>query len=203
MTTTVYNSRDIKYIWSTSDDDGLISLTFVFEDNTIYATQWAYNDNTTEMEFSCYKSKDINNSEELWKQLMLDNLENFNECFKEVTDEEDIEYIKKKKSAYSVFVSEIGHNLSRDTLRSMIIGLYTNITDETAIPDDTLSLIYTDVINMLSGGELPPPLCDDSLAFIRKYAKESLFETPLMMYQEGQYKNMVSDIIQLIKDIYA
>lgn len=202
MTTTVYNSKDVKYIWSTSDDDGLISLTFVFEDNTIYATSCAYNDITTEMEDKYYKSEDTDN-EELWNQLMLDNLENFDKCFKEVTDEEDIEYIKKKKSAYGVFVSEVGHNLRRDTLRSMIIGLYTNITDETDISDDTLSLIYTDVINMLTGGESRPDLSEDSLAFIRKYAKESLFETPLLMYQESQYRNMVSDIIQLIKDIYA
>lgn len=203
MTTTIYNSRDVKYIWNTADDDGLISFVFVFEDNTIYATSCAYNDNTAEMEDKYYKSKDTDNNEELWNQLMLYNLENFDKCFKEVTDEEDIKYIKKKVNIYNTFVSDISHKLSHDTLRSMITALYTNITDETSIPDDTFSLIYTDVINMLTGEKLPPPLSDDSLAFIRKYAKESLFETPLMMYQKCQYKNMVSDIIQLIKDTYA
>lgn len=203
MTTTTYNSKDVKYIWSTSDDDGLTSMTFLSEDNIIYAITCTYDDDNADMEYRYYKSTDTANNEEFWNQLMLDNLENFDIYFKEVTDEEDIEYIKKKESTYRVFVSEIGHNLSHDTLRSMITALYTNITDETAIPDDTLSLIYTDVIKMLTGEEPHPTLSEDSLAFIRKYAKESLFETPLLMYQEAQYNNMVLDIIKLIKDIYA
>ena len=203
MTTTIYNSKDVKYIWSTSDDDGLISISFVFEDDIIYATECTYNDDTVEMEYRYYKSTDSTDNQKLWNQLILDNLENFDKYFKEVTDEEDIDYIKHKKSVYSTFVSEISHNLSHDTLRSMIIALYTNITDEPNIPDDVLNLIYTDVINMLTGEASHLTLAEDSLAFIRKYAKESLFETPLLMYRESQYRNMVSDIIQLINDIYA
>ena len=98
MTTTIYNSKDIKYIWNTSDDDGLTSMTFLSEDDIIYATILAYNDNNSDMEYKYYKSTDTDNNEALWNQLMLDNLENFDKCFKEVTDEEDIEYIKNKKA---------------------------------------------------------------------------------------------------------
>ena len=202
MTITVYNSKDIKYIWSTSDDDALVSLTSVFDNGIIYVVECAYDNDTTEMEYSFYKSTDTDNNEKLWDQLMVDDLENWDKCFKEVTDEEDIEYIKHKESVYSVFTSDMCHNLSHDTLRSMIIGLYTNITNKD-ISDDTLNCIYSDVISMLSSEQDREPLTEKSLEFIRKYAKESLFEPPLMMYQQNQYRNLVSDIIQHIKEVYA
>jgi hypothetical protein len=202
MTTTVYNSKDIKYIWSTSDDDGLTSMTFLSEDDIIYAITCEYNDDNADMEDKYYKSKDTDN-EELWNQLIIDNLENFDKYFKEVTDEEDIDYIKNKETIYSAFVYETEHNLSHDLLRSMIIALYTNITAKMDIADDVLNSIFTDVIDMFSdGNELVPP-SEDSLAYIRKYGKESLFETPLLQYRRSQYRNLVLRIITLIKDNHA
>lgn len=203
MTTTIYNSRDIKYAWSTSDDDCLTSMTFLSEDDIIYAIMLAYNDDTADMEYSFYKSTDTTNNKALWNQLMLDDLEDFDKYFKEITDEEDIDYIKNKETIYSAFVYETEHNLSHDLLRSMIIALYSNITAKMDIADDVLNSIFTDVIDMFSDGNELVPQSEDSLAYIKKYGKESLFETPLLQYQRSQYRNLVLRIITLIKDNYA
>lgn len=203
MTTTICNSKDIKYIWSTSDDDGLTSMTFLSEDNIIYATTCAYDDNNSDMEYKYYKSIDTDNNEALWNQLMLDNLENFDKCFKEVTDEEDIEYIKNKKRVYTIFTRDTEHNLSHDLLRSMIIALYTNLTNEISISDDMLNTLYVDAVTLLSGVG-PGQQREDVLDTIREYTNESLeslFDSPVLLYKEHQYVSLVLDIINLIRKI--
>lgn len=184
MTTTIYNSKDIKYIWNTSDDDGLISLTFisdnwstsdddglissfVSDNDIIYAVECAYDDDTKEMKYTYYKSTDIDNNKELWNQLMLADLENFDKCFNEVTDKEDIE------SVYPQFITGMRHILSHDTLYSMIVALYTSITNETSVPKNILHSIHDDVLNMLRGNQLQSP---------------------------KEYKELVSNIIELIKN---
>ena len=193
MTTTIYNSKDIKYIWSTSDDDGLISLTFVSDNwstsdddgliisltcasdnDIIYAVECAYDDDTKEMKYTYYKSTNTDNNKELWNQLMLDDLENFDKCFKEVTDEEDIVYIEHRERVYRLFITGMRHVLSHDTLYSMIVALYTSIY-ETAISDGILHSMHDDVISMLRGNQLQSP---------------------------KEYKDLVSDIIELIKNKY-
>jgi hypothetical protein len=84
----------------------------------------------------------------------------------------------------------------------MIIALYTNITNETSIPDDVLNLIYADVIDMLLGVNTPP-LSEDALDYIRKYANDSPFDHPILSYRETQYRNLVLNVIELIKNIYV
>jgi hypothetical protein len=189
MTTTIYNSKDIKYIWNTSDDDGLISLTFisdnwstsdddglissfVSDNDIIYAVECAYDDDTKEMKYTYYKSTNTDNNKELWNQLMLDDLENFDKCFKEVTDEEDIVYIEHRERVYRLFITGMRHVLSHDTLYSMIVALYTSITNETSVPKNILHSIHDDVLNMLRGNHLQSP---------------------------KEYIKLVSDIIDLIK----
>lgn len=186
MTTTIYNSRDIKYIWNTSDDDGLISLTFVSDKGIIYAVECAYDDDTTEMKYTYYKSPNTNNNEELWNQLMLDDLENFDKCFNEVTDKEDIAYIEHIKIPICVLITEMRHILSHDTLYSMIVALYTSITNETSVPKNILHEIHSNVISMLRGSQ-----------------EENSYRTPLMSYSENEYKELVSNIIELIKNNYV
>jgi hypothetical protein len=202
MTTTTYNSKDVKYIWNTSDDDCLTSMVSIFEDNIIYVIMCAYNDDTADMEYTYYKSTDTVNNKVVWNQLMVDDLENFDKYFKEVTDEEDIEYMKAKRNIYNIFVYDTRHYLDHDVLRSMIIALYTNITNETSIPDDVLNLIYADVIDMLLGVNTPP-LSEDALDYIRKYANDSPFDHPILSYRETQYRNLVLNVIELIKNIYV
>ena len=202
MTTTTYNSKDVKYIWNTSDDDCLTSMVSIFEDNIIYVIMCAYNDDTADMEYTYYKSTDTVNNKVVWNQLMVDDLENFDKYFKEVTDEEDIEYMKAKRNIYNIFVHDTRHYLDHDVLRSMIIALYTNITNETSIPDDVLNLIYADVIDMLLGVNTPP-LSEDALDYIRKYANDSPFDHPILSYRETQYRNLVLNVIELIKNIYV
>lgn len=203
MTTTIYNSKDIKYIWSTSDDDCLTSMVSIFEDNIIYVIMCAYNDDTADMGYKYYKSTDTDNNEALWNQLMLDNLENFDKCFKEVTDEEDIEYIKNKKRVYTIFTGDMEHNLSHDLLRSMIIALYTNLTNEISISDDMLNTLYVDALTLLTGVG-PGKQREDVLDIIREYTNESLeslFDSPVLVYKEHQYVSLVLDIINLIRKI--
>ena len=98
MTTTAYNSKDVKYIWNTSDDDCLTSMVSIFEDNIIYVIMCSYNDDTEDMEYTYYKSTDTANNKVVWNQLLTDDLENFDKYFKEVTDEEGIEYMKNKRN---------------------------------------------------------------------------------------------------------
>lgn len=174
MTTTIYNSKDLKYIWSTSDDDGLISLTFVSDNDIIYAVECAYDDDAKEMKYTYYKSIDTDNNKELWNQLMLDDLENFDKCFKEVTDEEDIVYIEHRERVYRLLITGMRHLLSHDTLYSMIVALYTSIY-ETAISDDILHSIHDDVISMLRDNQLQSP---------------------------KEYKDLVSETISLLKNKY-
>ena len=164
MTTTAYNSKDVKYIWNTSDDDCLTSMVSIFEDNIIYVIMCSFNNDTADMEYTYYKSTDTANNKAVWNQLLTDDLENFDKYFKEVTDEEGIEYMKNKR---------------HDVLRSMIIALYTNIMNKTSIPDDVLNLIYSDVIDMLVGDNTPP-LSEDTLDYIRKYANDSPFDHPML-----------------------
>lgn len=202
MTTTTYNSKDVKYIWNTSDDDCLTSMVSIFEDNIIYVIMCAYNDDTADMEYTYYKSTDTANNKAVWDQLMVDDLENFDKYFKEVTDAEDIEYMKIKRNIYNSFVYDTRHYLDHDVLRSMIIALYTNITNETSIPDDVLNLIYSDVIDMLLGVNTPP-LSEDALDYIRKYANDHPFDHPMLSYRETQYRNLVLNVIELIKNIYV
>lgn len=202
MTTTTYNSKDVKYIWNTSDDDCLTSMVSIFEDNIIYVIMCAYNDDTADMEYTYYKSTDTVNNKVVWNQLMVDDLENFDKYFKEVTDAEDIEYMKIKRNIYNIFVHDTRHYLDHDVLRSMIIALYTNITNETSIPDDVLNLIYSDVIDMLLGVNTPP-LSEDALDYIRKYANDHPFDHPMLSYRETQYRNLVLNVIELIKNIYV
>lgn len=201
MTTTTYNSKDVKYIWNTSDDDCLTSMVSIFEDNIIYVIMCAYNDDTADMEYTYYKSTDTVNNKVVWNQLMVDDLENFDKYFKEVTDAEDIEYMKIKRNIYNTFVHDTRHYLDHDVLRSMIIALYTNIANETSIPDDVLNLIYSDVIDMLLG--VNTPLSEDTLDYIRKYANDSPFDHPMLSYRETQYRNLVLNVIELIKNIYV
>ena len=202
MTTTAYNSKDIKYIWNTSDDDCLTSMVSIFEDNIIYVIMCSYNDDTADMEYTYYKSTDTANNKAVWNQLLTDDLEDFDKYFKEVTDEEGIEYMNNKRNIYNIFVHETRHYLPHDVLRSMIIALYTNVTNKTSIPDDVLNLIYSDVIDMLVGDNTPP-LSEDALDYIRKYANESPFDHPMLSYRETQHRNLVLDIIKLIKNVYA
>ena len=202
MTTTTYNSKDVKYIWNTSDDDCLTSMVSIFEDNIIYVIMCAYNDDTADMEYTYYKSTDTVNNKAVWNQLMIDDLENFDKYFKEVTDAEDIEYMKIKRNIYNIFVHDTRHYLDHDVLRSMIIALYTNIANETSIPDDVLNLIYSDVIDMLLGVNTPP-LAEDTLDYIRKYANDHPFDHPMLSYRETQYRNLVLNVIELIKNIYV
>lgn len=191
MTTTIYNSKDIKYIWNTSDDDGLISLTFisdnwstsdddglissfVSDNDIIYAVECAYDDDTKEMKYTYYKSTDTDNNKELWNQLMLDDLANFDKCFNEVTDKEDIAYIEYIESVYPQFMTGMRHILSHDTLYSMIVALYTSITNETSVPKNILYSIHGDVLNMLRGNQLQSPkeyikLVSDIIDLIKKY----------------------------------
>ena len=201
MTTTTYNSKDVKYIWNTSDDDCLTSMVSIFEDNIIYVIMCAYNDDTADMEYTYYKSTDTANNKAVWNQLMIDDLENFDKYFKEVTDEEDIKYMKVKRNIYDIFVHDTRHYLDHDVLRSMIIALYTNITNETSIPDDVLNLIYSDVIDMLLGVNTRP-LSEDALDYIRKYANDHPFDHPMLSYREIQYRNLVLNVIELIKNNY-
>ena len=119
-----------------------------------------------------------------------------------IVDEEDIKYMKNKRYIYNIFVHETRHYLEHDVLRSMIIALYTNITNETSIPDDVLNLIYSDVIDMLLGVNTPP-LSEDALDYIRKYANDSPFDHPMLSYRETQYRNLVLNVIELIKNIYV
>ena len=202
MTTTTYNSKDVKYIWNTSDDDCLTSMVSIFEDNIIYVIMCAYNDDTADMEYTYYKSTDTANNKVVWNQLMVDDLENFDKYFKEVTDAEDIEYMKIKRNIYNTFVYDTRHYLDHDVLRSMIIALYTNIANETSIPDDVLNLIYSDVIDMLLGVNTPP-LSEDALDYARKYANDHPFDHPMLSYRETQYRNLVLNVIELIKNIYV
>ena len=202
MTTTTYNSKDVKYIWNTSDDDCLTSMVSIFEDNIIYVIMCAYNDDTADMEYTYYKSTDTANNKVVWNQLMVDDLENFDKYFKEVTDAEDIEYMKIKRNIYNTFVHDTRHYLDHDVLRSMIIALYTNIANETSIPDDVLNLIYSDVIDMLLGVNTPP-LSEDALDYARKYANDHPFDHPMLSYRETQYRNLVLNVIELIKNIYV
>ena len=202
MTTTAYNSKDVKYIWNTSDDDCLTSMVSIFEDNIIYVIMCAYNDDTADMEYTYYKSTDTANNKVVWNQLMVDDLENFDKYFKEVTDAEDIEYMKIKRNIYNTFVHDTRHYLDHDVLRSMIIALYTNIANETSIPDDVLNLIYSDVIDMLLGVNTPP-LSEDALDYARKYANDHPFDHPMLSYRETQYRNLVLNVIELIKNIYV
>lgn len=202
MTTTTYNSKDVKYIWNTSDDDCLTSMVSIFEDNIIYVIMCAYNDDTADMEYTYYKSTDTVNNKVVWNQLMVDDLENFDKYFKEVTDAEDIEYMKIKRNIYNTFVYDTRHYLDHDVLRSMIIALYTNIANETSIPDDVLNLIYSDVIDMLLGVNTPP-LSEDALDYARKYANDHPFDHPMLSYRETQYRNLVLNVIELIKNIYV
>ena len=202
MTTTTYNSKDVKYIWNTSDDDCLTSMVSIFEDNIIYVIMCAYNDDTADMEYTYYKSTDTVNNKVVWNQLMVDDLENFDKYFKEVTDAEDIEYMKIKRNIYNTFVYDTRHYLDHDVLRSMIIALYTNIANETSIPDDVLNLIYSDVIDMLLGANTPP-LSEDALDYARKYANDHPFDHPMLSYRETQYRNLVLNVIELIKNIYV
>ena len=185
MATIAYNSRDIKYIWCTSDDDGLISLTFIFDRGVIYAIEYAYDDDTKKMKYTYYKSPSTTNNEELWNQLMLDDLENFDKCFNEVTDKEDIAYIEHIKIPICVLITEMRHILSHDTLYSMIVALYTSITNETSVPKNILHEIHSNVISMLRGSQ-----------------EENSYRTPLMSYSENEYKELVSNIIELIKNNY-
>lgn len=201
MTTTTYNSKDVKYIWNTSDDDCLTSMVSIFEDNIIYVIMCAYNDDPADMEYTYYKSTDTANNKAVWNQLMIDDLENFDKYFKEVTDEEDIKYMKVKRNIYDIFVHDTRHYLDHDVLRSMIIALYTNITNETSIPDDVLNLIYSDVIDMLLGVNTRP-LSEDALDYIRKYANDHPFDHPMLSYREIQYRNLVLNVIELIKNNY-
>lgn len=201
MTITVYNSRDIKHIWSTSDDC-LSSTVSIFEDNIIYVIRCAYSDDNPNMEYTYYKSTDTANNPEVWNQLMIDNLENFDKYFEEVTDEEDIECMKNKRNIYNIFVHEHLHYLAHDVLRSMIKALYTSITNETSIPDDVLNLIFSDVIDMLLGADRPA-LSEDALDYIRKYANETPFEHPMLSFRETQHRNLVLNVIELIKNIYV
>jgi len=202
MTTTAYNSKDVKYIWNTSDDDCLTSMISIFEDNIIYVIMCAYNDDTADMEYTYYKSTDTTNNKAVWNQLLTDDLEDFDKYFKEVTDEDGIEYMNNKRNIYNIFVHETRHYLEHDVLRSMIIALYTNVTNKTSIPDDVLNLIYSDVIDMLVGDNTPP-LSEDALDYIRKYANDSPFDHPMLSYRETQHRNLVLDIIKLIKNVYA
>lgn len=202
MTTTAYNSKDVKYIWNTSDDDCLTSIVSIFEDNIIYIIMCSYNDDTADMEYTYYKSTDTANNKAVWNRLMIDDLEDFDKYFKEVTDAEDIDYMNNKRNIYNIFVHETRHYLEHDVLRSMIIALYTNVTNKTSIPDDVLNLIHSDVIDMLLGVNTPP-LAEEALAYIRKYANESPFVHPMLPYRETQHRNLVLDIIKLIKNIYA
>ena len=202
MTTTAYNSKDIKYIWNTSDDDCLTSMVSIFEDNIIYIIMCSYNDDTADMEYTYYKSTDTANNKAVWNQLLTDDLEDFDKYFKEVTDAEGIKYMNKKRNIYNTFVHETRHYLEHDVLRSMIIALYTNVTNKTSIPDDVLNLIYSDVIDMLVGDNTPP-LSEDALDYIRKYANDSPFDHPMLSYRETQHRNLVLDIIKLIKNVYA
>lgn len=190
MTATIYNSKNIKYIWNTSDDDCLTSMTFLCEDNIIYAITCTYDDDTTEMKYTYYKSTDTDNNKELWNQLMLDDLENFDKCFNEVTDKEDIAYIEHIKIPICVLITEMRHILSHDTLYSMIVALYTSITNETSVPKNILHKIHSNVISMLRGNQL-------------QSQEENSFWTPLMSYSENEYKELVSNIIELIKNNYV
>ena len=162
----------------------------------------AYNDDTADMEYTYYKSTDTANNKVVWNQLMVDDLENFDKYFKEVTDAEDIEYMKIKRNIYNTFVHDTRHYLDHDVLRSMIIALYTNIANETSIPDDVLNLIYSDVIDMLLGVNTPP-LSEDALDYARKYANDHPFDHPMLSYRETQYRNLVLNVIELIKNIYV
>lgn len=190
MATIAYNSRDIKYIWRTSDDDGLISLTFIFDRGVIYAIEYAYDDDTKEMKYTYYKSPSTNNNKELWNQLMLDDLENFDKCFNEVTDKEyiaDIEHIEAPIDARITWMRQIIHH---DTLYSMIVALYTSIMNTTSIPKSILYKIHKDIISMLQCNQL------------QSSSPENEFWIPLMSCNEKEYKDLVSNTIELIKNSY-
>lgn len=202
MTITVYNSRDVKHIWSTSDDNCLSSTVSIFEDNIIYVIRCAYSDDNPNMEDTYYKSTDTANNTAIWNQLMIDNWENFDKYFEEVTDEEDAKYMRIKRNIYNVFVHEHLHYLPHDVLRSMIVTLYTSITHETSVPDDVLNLILSDVIDMMLGVDRPS-LSEDALEYIREYANASPFEHPMMSFRETQHRNLVLHVIELIKNIYV
>ena len=202
MTITVYNSRDVKHIWSTSDDNCLSSTVSIFEDGIIYVIRCAYSDDNPNMEDTYYKSIDTANNKAVWDQMTIDNWENFDKYFEEVTDAEGIEYMKNKRNIHNVFVHETRHYLAHDVLRSMIITLYTSITHEASVPDDVLNLIFSDVIDMLLGVNTSP-LAEETLEYIRKYANESPFEHPMLSYRETQHRNLVLNVIELIKNIYV
>lgn len=93
MAIITHNSKDVKYIWNTSDEC-LTSTISILKDDIIYAITCAYNDDTADMDYRYYRSTDTVNNTAVWNRLMTDDLGDFNKYFKEVTNKEDIEYLR-------------------------------------------------------------------------------------------------------------
>ena len=93
MAITTHNSKDVKYIWNTSDNN-LTSTISILKDNTIYAITCAYNDDTADMDYTYYKSTNTTDNTAVWNRLMVNDLDNFDKYFKEVTNKKDIEYLR-------------------------------------------------------------------------------------------------------------